>query len=240
MLLFEDKIMSNEKKFLKKIEHGLDITFNNNKYTTPITFEFTDGRDNIQDNIFNRHKKIFATIKLVDNSTKMITTAGKVFEHPQQIPSVQDYVTHSPFTDSIQKQRKVFINCKLESKIRVSNFKYEDKITMHTLIKNNTFLKFNKLNTRKKNCIRWFKYINPILTLQRITRENMTDALLQVYLSEEDMKRLSKEAKTEKDLLKSIYPHLTSIIKRSLMEIEKVTSQQAHMKSGVTLTSPKL
>ena len=68
----------------------------------------------------------------------------------------------------------------------------------------------------------------------------MTDALLQVYLSEEDMKRLSKEAKTEKDLLKSIYPHLTSIIKRSLMEIEKVTSQQAHMKSGVTLTSPKL
>ena len=75
--------MSNEKKFLKKIEHGLDITFNNNKYTTPITFEFTDGRDNIQDNIFNRHKKIFATIKLVDNSTKMITTAGKVFEHPQ-------------------------------------------------------------------------------------------------------------------------------------------------------------
>ena len=42
------------------------------------------------------------------------------------------------------------------------------------------------------------KYINTILTLQRTTRKKMTDALFQVYLTEEDMKWLSKESKTEK------------------------------------------
>jgi len=71
---------------MKKIEHGVDITSKNNKYTTPISFEFTVSR-NKQVNIFDRHQKIFEATKLVDNSTKMITTTGKVFEHPIEISS---------------------------------------------------------------------------------------------------------------------------------------------------------
>lgn len=71
---------------MRIIKHGADITFKNNKYTTPITFEFTVSRDNKKVNIFDRHKNIFEAMKLVDNSTKMITTAGKVFEYPKEIP----------------------------------------------------------------------------------------------------------------------------------------------------------
>lgn len=52
------------------------------------------SRDNKQVNIFDHNKKIFEATKLVDNSTKMITTAGKVFEHPKNIPPGQKFVTH--------------------------------------------------------------------------------------------------------------------------------------------------
>ena len=32
---------NNQISLMRKIEHGTDIMFKNNKYTTPITFEFT-------------------------------------------------------------------------------------------------------------------------------------------------------------------------------------------------------
>lgn len=63
---------------------------------------------------------------------------------------------------------------------------------MRTSIKKNTFIRCNKYNIRQEDNIGWFKYINPILTLQGITREKGTDDLFQVYLTEKDMTRLSK------------------------------------------------
>ena len=66
----------------EKFEHGVDTKFKNNKDTTTINFDFTVSRGIKQVNIFNRHKKIFEAMKLDDNSTKMITTAGKTFEYP--------------------------------------------------------------------------------------------------------------------------------------------------------------
>ena len=121
-------------------------------------------------------------MKPVDNSTKIITTAGKAFKHPKETPSGQKYVTHFPFMNRIQKQRNIFVCCNLESELRVGKFKYGETIIMHTLIENNTFLRFNKYKTRQEDSIRWFEYINSIITLQRTTREKVTDTLFQVIL----------------------------------------------------------
>ena len=83
----------------------------------------------------------------------------------------------------------MFVCCKIESELRVEKFKYGDKSIMHILIKNNKFVRFNKYNTHQEDSIRWFKYINSILTLQRTTREKLTDVLFQVYLTDKDIKR---------------------------------------------------
>ena len=187
--------MNNKIPLMRKIKHGVDIIFKDNKYTTPIAFEFTVGRDNKQVNIFDHHKKIFVVIKLVDTSTKMIITTGKAFEHPKEIPSGKVYVTHFPFMSSIQKQRKGFICYKIESELRLGKFKYGDKGIMHISIGTTTFVRFNKYNTYQEDSIGWFKYINSIITSQRTKREKLTDALFQVYITDEDMKGLSKRTK---------------------------------------------
>ena len=108
---------------------------------------------------------------------------------------------------------------------------------MHTLIENNTFIKADKYNTHQEDTIGCFKYINPILTLQRTTRENVTDTLFQVYL---EVTLLSKVSKKKKDLLKSISLLLTSTTRQLKVETGKVVSPQAHMKSGVTPIIQKL
>ena len=161
MISFDDtEEMNNHTPLIRNIKHGVDITFKNNKYTTLITCEFTVGRNNKKGNIFNRHKKIFETMKLENNSTKTITTAGKVFEHPKDIPSRQECGRHFSFTNSIQKQRKVFVCCKIESELRVGKFKYGDKSMMHILIENNIFVRFNKYNTHQEDSNGRLKYIN--------------------------------------------------------------------------------
>ena len=62
--------------------------------------------------------------------------------------------------NSIQKKCKVFVYCKIESKLRVGKFKYGDNSMMYILIENNTFVRFNKYNTRQEDSIGWLKYIN--------------------------------------------------------------------------------
>ena len=139
---------------MRKNEHGADIALKNNKCTTSPTFEFTVNLDNEQVNIFDHDMKIFESMKPVDNSTKMITIAGKVFEHPKEMLSVQEYITHFPLMNSLQKQCKVFVCYKVEPALRVRRFQFgETKIIMHTLIANNTFIRFNKYTTDQKDII---------------------------------------------------------------------------------------
>lgn len=49
----------------------------------------------------------------------------------------------------------------------MSNFKYSENIIMSRLSGNNIFIKYNLFNTHKENSIGWFKFVNPIIFLQR-------------------------------------------------------------------------
>ena len=79
--------MNIKDNFIKYIEHKSEIVFKNYKYFNPVIFEFAVNRYSNKINVFERHKKIFEAMKLVDNSTIIITTSGKRFEHQKTIPS---------------------------------------------------------------------------------------------------------------------------------------------------------
>ena len=66
-------------------------------------------------------------------------------------------------------------------------FKFGKNSVMSVLLKNNTYMKYEKFNTHKEDNIGWLKYINLVISLQRTTREKISDALMLVYLNEEEM-----------------------------------------------------
>ena len=68
---------------------------------------------------------------------------------------------------------------------------------MRNLIRLNTFIKYNKFNTHTEDNIGWCKFINPVLLLQQITRDYITDILLNVYLSEDDINKLQTKDKNK-------------------------------------------
>ena len=119
----------------------------NNKYSTPVTFEFAVSRCSNKINVFERNTNIFRVMKFVNNTTLRITSSGKRFEHPKEFPSEQDYVKIFTLENQLQKQRKIFVCCQIESSIRMGEFKYGDEIVMHYLIELHTFMKKNKFST---------------------------------------------------------------------------------------------
>ena len=104
-------------------------------------------------NVYNPYKNIFEAMKLVDNTTVMITNSGTRLEHPKDFLSGQDYLKLFPSENHIQKQRKIFVCCQMESSIRMNEFKYGDKIRMNHLIELNNFIKYNKFETYQENNI---------------------------------------------------------------------------------------
>ena len=117
---YNDAEKMNKNYYDRKIEHGSERVFSNNRYTTPVTFKFFPEKNSPYLNIFSSHKKVFIAMKIADASTKLITNDGSVFDSPAELLEGSDYVTHFPATNKIQFQRKVFISCKVELSLRLS------------------------------------------------------------------------------------------------------------------------
>ena len=120
-------------------------------------------------------------MKIADTSTKIITNNGTIFEPPSEFPEVPVYVKHSLAINKIQLQRKVFFSCKIESSLRLLQFKFEERTIMAVLIKHNTFTNYNKHKTLKEDSIGWFKYISSMVPLQKITRLRLEEASISIY-----------------------------------------------------------
>ena len=185
----------NDDAITRTIEHGAEIVFKNDRYTTPVTFEFYPAKRTNQINVFESHKKVFAAMKMMDNTTKIITKKGTVFDHPDSFPEGQAYLEHFPSINEVQRQRKVFVRCQVESSIMMSKFKFGEQSVMSALLENNTYMKYEKYNTHKEDSIGWLKYVNPVISLQRTTREKISDALMLVHLNEEEMKAMKNTSK---------------------------------------------
>ena len=81
----------NDDAITRTIEHGAEIVFKNDRYTTPVTFEFYPAKRTNQINVFESHKKVFAAMKMIDNTTKIITKKEKL--STIQTPSQRDKYT---------------------------------------------------------------------------------------------------------------------------------------------------
>ena len=79
---------------------------------------------------------------------------------------------------------------------------------MLSLLDNNTYMRYDMFNTSHEDSIGWLKYVNPIISLQRITREKMSDALMQVYLNDNEMVAMTnKPSGDAEESLKNRTPH---------------------------------
>ena len=197
---FEDSYNDAEKMtnndYDRRIEHGSEIVFSNNRYTTPVSFEFASEKNSQYLNVFASHKKVFVAMKIADTSTKIISNDGTVFDSSSDFPEGQE---HFPTINRLQLRRTVFVSCKIESSLRLSQFKFGERTIIAALIKHNIFINYDKYKTHKEDSIGWFKYISPTVALQKTTRIRLEEALMAVYMTEEETKALTKTGEKESD-----------------------------------------
>ena len=150
-------------------------------------------------NVFASHKKVFIAMKIADASTKIISNDGTIFNSPSDFPEQQEYVNHFPTINRLQLRCNVFVSCKIESSLRLSQFKIGERTIMAALIKHNTFINYDKYKTHKEDSIGWFKYISPTVALQKTTRIRLEEVLMVVYMTEGETKTLTKTGEKESD-----------------------------------------
>lgn len=61
----------------------------------------------------------------------------------------------------------------------MNKFKYIEKSIMSTLLAKHTFIKYTKFDTHKEDSNRWFKFTNPVISLQRTTPLQISNTLCQ-------------------------------------------------------------
>ena len=61
-------------------------------------------------------------MKITDASTEIITSDDMIFDSTSEFPEGPEYVRHFPAINKIQLQRTVFVSCKIESSLRLSQF----------------------------------------------------------------------------------------------------------------------
>ena len=138
-------------------------------------------------------------MKMMDNTTMIITQERKVFEHTNSFPEGQEYFEYSPSHNELQSQWKVFLHCQVKSFIMMRKFKYGEESVMPTLLDNNTYMKYDKFNTHREDIIGWLKYGNPVISRQRTTREKISDALMLVYFNENEMEAIITKSSDNTD-----------------------------------------
>ena len=75
----------------------------------------------------------------------------------------------------------------MKSSTTMSKFKVGEKSVMSSLHDNNTYLRYNKFSRHSEDSISWLEYVKHIISLQHATREKISDALILVYLNEDEM-----------------------------------------------------
>ena len=180
------------------LNNVINIKFERDRYTTPITIEFRQQKDNGSINPAKLHRDLFTEMLLIDTTAKMISNNGMTFTHPKELPLGNEYA--STFTEAtIHNQKfnsvKAYIFCNVETAISYKQFLYStngDKTILPLLKTSNMWLKWNKFSTHREASISLIKFVNPNLTLQTVVRSRIELALCSMPLTSEETKNFSR------------------------------------------------
>ena len=161
------------------LNNTINIKFERDRYTKPITIEFRQQQDKGSINLAKLHRDLFAEMLLIDTTAKMISKNGTIFTHPKELPLGNEYA-RSFTEETVHNQKfnsvKAYICCNIETVIPYKQFLYStngDKTILPLLKNNNMLLKCNKFSTHRETSIGFIKFVNPNITLQTAVRSRI-------------------------------------------------------------------
>ena len=163
-----------------------EVKYENNRYITPVNVEFGSTESDSTVNIASKHSKLFAAIKLLDPSAKIITDDDTVIHHLKEFPTGADYATKFTIINDRKAQfPRFFVRHVIDSTRIVSSMKYGDDNIMTTLQKYKTWLIQDKYNTHREASIGFIKYISTVFTLQQVAKVRVVNDLMNLKLTKE-------------------------------------------------------
>ena len=138
------------------LNHAVNITYERDIYTTPITLAFRQKSDQTSITPAKLHRELCVEMLIINPTTKLITNDGKVYTHPKELPIGTEYI--NTFTEATVNNKKfntvkAYVCCKIETALHYKKFMYNDngaKTILPFLRHNNMWLKWNKFSTHRE------------------------------------------------------------------------------------------
>ena len=113
-------------------KYASEIKFVKYRHTTPVTVEFSSSLKSGNNiiNITAIHCKIFAAMKILDSSLKLITQVGKTSKHPKYFPTRNEYKTcFANTTKELDryKSKNIFSRHTIESALKLDQLKHNNE-----------------------------------------------------------------------------------------------------------------
>ena len=136
----------------RRIEHATAATVDNDRYTTICTLEIRPAKDDTVTTTNTIHRRIFDTIKEIDESTVIISLDQLRITHDKDIPTEGEYKTVFKDWRKCNVTKREYVSFKLESTQTISQLKYgsysnNNKRIFKTLRKDFALLRMRKYDS---------------------------------------------------------------------------------------------
>ena len=136
-----------ELRLQRIIQQANQATICDDRYTTPVAIKFTTDSNGSPITISEKHANLYVALRKIDDTVKFINMDNVTYDDPSDIPQDESYIEHFPLDITHRKERCIYVQCKLNSKIPLNKFKHGERNIMQFLRENKVFLnprKFEK------------------------------------------------------------------------------------------------
>ena len=179
------------------IQQANQATICDDRYITPVAIKFTTDSNGNPITISEKHANLYVALRKIDDTVKFINMDNVIYDDPSNIPQDESYIEHFPLDITHRKDRCIYVQCKLNSKIPLNKFKHGERNIMQFLREHKIFLNPRKFEKSQEARVGFFPNIHPDHHLRGELRDHLEHLLKTVPLSKEAHNELLQQEESD-------------------------------------------
>ena len=121
---FINYLKTKYQKLQRIIKQANQATLCDERYHTPVSIKFATDSKGTPIKISEKHARLYEELRKIDETVTFITMDDSKYDDPSYIPQDESYPDHFPLDVTNRRDRCIYVQCKLNSKIPLNKFKH--------------------------------------------------------------------------------------------------------------------
>ena len=173
------------------------VVTTNDSIKTPVNIKFSAEKRGAAINLPQKHAKLLEEMQHIDPTATFTDGKGILYEDPATILNCKNYDTQFDIDATLRQEGHLYVKCILTSKIKVNKFKHGEKNLMTFLTAQKMFISHRRFDHATEAKVGFFLNINPDTYSRTDLRNQLSQALKEIPLNDEEKELLTKDENGE-------------------------------------------